>query len=571
MGEILPISKRLAGLETEYAIRYHGHPRPRHDRVYEALIDVIRDQVAVYDGDRLMLNHQVFVENGGAFYYEFQPSHRADGLVEGSTPECRGAAQLVLYQRAQERLLVDAVNRVHPNLTAHGFFGRVGLLKNSLDDDGHGFGTHENYEVDMARGQRLWGVRVAIALLLPLILLANLVVALLALVTVAVLLVGLVIGLGVALVFRSTRARLTRWIDPDERNTPLERVAAAVSVGVSQLLVAPFTMLYCAIYDLGIFRPHRRALDAHLASRMVYAGAGSLDDDGDLWVSQRARTLTGLQRWFDQGTVHVVFDSGNLIKQLWSPQFLRISPLFGLFRARQRMQIAYSDSNRCQVAEFLKVGTTMMILDMVDAGWLRDAPRFAKPFDAYRSLGRNPREPVPMADGTRMDALDLQRWYLTRALDFVRDHRIGDDESEQLIDLWGGVLDALEDDPSILVGRVDWVTKRYLLEATDLGDDPAAKKKIDLRYGELGTGYFDRLADRGLTLDLVEVEDIVRATRETPEDSPARMRAEILAELADSSEKVYVAWDRIRVGPWIGGRVISLHDRRRGGHSQGRR
>ncbi|MEL7370811.1 MAG: proteasome accessory factor PafA2 family protein, partial [Myxococcota bacterium] len=93
--------------------------------------------------------------------------------------------------------------------------------------------------------------------------------------------------------------------------------------------------------------------------------------------------------------------------------------------------------------------------------------------------------------------------------------------------------------------------------------DFAARKKIDLRYGELGSGYYDRLAERGLTLDLVEPERIDRAVDSPPEDSPAQLRAEILADVADKHDKVYVAWDEIRVGSWFSGRVIRLDDYRR--------
>ncbi|MEO1334972.1 MAG: proteasome accessory factor PafA2 family protein, partial [Myxococcota bacterium] len=139
-------SRRLMGLETEYAIRYGGAPRPRHDHIYDDLIAVLRDETEVYDGDRRIANRQVFVGNGGAFYYEFQPTHRADGLVEGSTPECRGPLQLLAYQRAQEELLKRALRKVHPRLAHRGHYGPVGLLKNARDVEGHGYGTHENYE-----------------------------------------------------------------------------------------------------------------------------------------------------------------------------------------------------------------------------------------------------------------------------------------------------------------------------------------------------------------------------------------------------------------------------------------
>ena len=557
-------SGRLVGLETEYAIRCGGDcPRPRHDHVYDAIVSGLRHEVVLHRGDRLPANQQVFVENGGAFYYEFQPTHRADGLVEGSTPECRSAAQLLVYQRAQEALLGRAVARARHHLAHQGFFGELALIKNARDAEGHGYGTHENYEVDVATGGRLLALRAGLLCTLPVIIAANLAAWLVALVFIVVVLVGLLIAGLVALVVPSVRPTLARWLDLESRDAPIEWVAGVVSLRITQVLQLPVDLCFGSLYRATFFVPQRRGLMAHLASRMLYAGAGCLMDDQSLWLSERATTLTGVYRWAGAGTTHVVFDGGNLIKSLWAPQFLRFGPLLGLFRRRQRMQIAYSDSNRCQVSEFLKVGTNLLLLDMIDDRRLLGAPRLARPLAAFKALSRDPKTRVRTTDGRTMDAYELQRWYLAEARRYVDEMEAAghiDLERRDLVDLWSAVLGQLADDPGALVGRVDWITKRYLIEAADLDEDPVARKKIDLRYGELGAGYFDRLDDRGLALRLVEPEEVEAAIHRPPASSPAELRAEVLAELADTHDKVFVAWDRIRVGSWIGGRVIRLED-----------
>ena len=553
-------TSRLVGLETEYAIRYAGvGQRPRHDHIYQAIIAALRREVRVYRGERILVNQQVFVENGGAFYYEFQPTHVSDGLIEGSTPECRSPVQLLIYQRAQEELLKRALLRSRSRLLRMGHDGFVGLLKNARDAEGHGYGTHENYEVDAATGWRLAGLRVGLVLSLPIVLLANVLAWVGTLVFVILVLVGL-LGWGLlALIVPPMRPGFARWLDFEARDAPIEGVFGLLSLRSFQVLQLPVDVSFGSVYQHFFFVPQRRALMAHLASRILYTGSGCLMDDGTMWLSERATTLTGIQRWVGAGTAHVVYDSGNLMKGLWAPQLLRFAPLFGLFRRRQRMQIAVGDSNRCQLAEYLKVGTTLLLFDMIDAGWLRDAPRLLRPLESFRCMARDPKAVVATRNHGEMTALSLQRWYLNEARRFVAQANPVRLEARQLVELWAGVLDQYERDPAGLLGRVDWVTKRYLIEASGV-QDGEARKKIDLRYGELGTGYFDLLADRGLTLELVDNEQVDRAMREPPEYSPARLRAEILADLADRSQKVYVAWDRIRVGSWIGGQVIRLDD-----------
>ena len=125
---------RLLGLETEYAIRYTAQgtePRPDHQLVHDALSAAIATLVPSSAGQRRS-HGQRFVANGGAFYYEFVPSAPAGGVIEASTPECRGPSQLLLYQKAQERLLLMALPLAEQSLARHGYPGALGI---SISED----------------------------------------------------------------------------------------------------------------------------------------------------------------------------------------------------------------------------------------------------------------------------------------------------------------------------------------------------------------------------------------------------------------------------------------------------
>ena len=116
-----PLS-RLVGLETEYAIRFStSGPHPGNDRIFHVLKDAIAQRVAARPGFSAAGRDQFFTDNGGAFYYEFLPQCLHGGLIEGATPECRGPTQAVLYQRAQEEILRQALPAAQYRLAAAGF------------------------------------------------------------------------------------------------------------------------------------------------------------------------------------------------------------------------------------------------------------------------------------------------------------------------------------------------------------------------------------------------------------------------------------------------------------------
>ncbi len=160
---------RLLGQETEYAIRFSPERRhPGNDVIYDALSTAIGSRVKSEPG-LYAERPQIFIENGGAFHYEYLPYCAEGGLIEGATPECRGPAQLLLYQKAQEALLLDSLSEAEGILRASGFPGKLGLLKNCRDAEGHVYGAQESFQVALSTGPRLFVYRFALAALFPLL------------------------------------------------------------------------------------------------------------------------------------------------------------------------------------------------------------------------------------------------------------------------------------------------------------------------------------------------------------------------------------------------------------------
>lgn len=561
---------RLVGLETEYAIRFSPPSggrgvHPGNDTIYDALKVAIGQVVASRPGERAIARKQIFVENGGSFYYELLPYAPSDGLIEGSTPECRGPSDLLLYQRAQEALLLDAIPIAQRILNSHGFEGEIGLLKNCKDAEGHVYGAQENYTAEVARGFPLFLLRAGIVTLLP-VTACTVVLVWAAAMALALIAVAVYVArtLGAALIPGSRkREPLLNLIRESER-AALASVLGKISYALEYVLCMPVLGPFALLLRWFGFRRVRQAILPFLVSRPIVSGAGTLEPDHSFGLSEKGPAIRCQIRRTVSPNDRPICDVGNLMKDMMSPLGLRIRPLLRLFRRHQRLQLGLSDSNAAQIAEYLKVGTTSLVLDLAEAGMLPDAPRLRDPIRALHSFASDPtlKKTAQLAGSTEeMTALEIQRFYLTRAQAAVS--QVVSLEAREILRLWAEVLDALEKDPASLIGRIDWVTKRYLLETSGAGATWAAQKKIDLRYHELGVGYLAQMEQQGAAPMLVRQDEVQRAKRSPPEKSPARARGLLVRKLAASDRPVSVSWDTVVIGGRILGRVIRLDEHRR--------
>lgn len=593
---------RLLGQETEYAIRFSpatGSEHPGNALIYRALRFGIRRIVKIKNGDPRSIQEQFFTENGGAFSYEHFLHALESGLIEGATPECRSPGELLLYQRAQDELLKRAVPHALRFLARKGFEGDLGIIKNCRDAEGHVYGAQENYEARVGSGLTLWLYRIATALFFPPVILLMavywitgiaLLFVVLALVFTGMMVYGLCLGLLGLLVgllplrglrrLRDATRRLAEdtwlWLDRFFGSTAFRD---GVARGEYHLLV-PLQIAALWPYTLSLrlfaFRRQRRVMTAFMATRAVFTGAGTLLDDGRFALSEKGTAIKRLVRFTAGPDDRPLFDNGNLHKALLLSGidlfFLRLFGLGRLFRSRQRLQIGYSDSNRCEVAEYLKIGTTLLVLEMAESGFLKKPPRLTRPVRALRSVVYDPslqaKVAVRLPGGRRAEltAIQVQRLYLDAARRYLREGASVSLEFHEIVRLWDEVLTALEEDPGRLIGRVDWVTKRYLLEAAGRQAGPgsqAGKKKIDIAYHELGTGYYEVLESEGLTATLTDPNDVVRAMSEPSSPDRVRLRSRLVRDVLYNGERVSISWNAVRVGRFWNRRVVSLDEFRR--------
>lgn len=551
---------RLLGLETEYAIRWtrddpgdvQSSERPAHDLVHATLTSVIASRQATREGTRTSLHQQLFLENGGAIYYEFLPRAPNEGLIEASTPECRGPSELLLYQKAQEQILLDALPKTNELLRAQGYAGELGLLKNCRDARGNVYGAQENYEVDLAQGPALLAYRVGLALLMPLIVGTSLIAVgllftwLVVLIVVSVILLAVVLGLTLAIPRRADAIE-QRF---GQITTRALRLTMRGLNGIGMACMAPGALAYALLYRSFCCRRVRHDMLGFLLSRSIFTGAGMLDPvTGEFGLSEKGPAIRRLVRLTSLPVDRSVFDIGHLTKSVFAITNLELRPLARLFRRRQRLQLGLSDSNLAQTAEYLKVATTTLVIDMAEAGLLRDLPRVRRPIRALRRLISDPdlNAKVRCTDGVERSAIELQRLYLERAREFVANTATPSLEAREVVRTWAEVLDALEHDPASLFGRIDWISKRGVIELAGRDLDQATRETIALKYHELGVGYFAELEREGLAPTLVTPDEITPALTQPPQQSPARRRSQLVRALAVEGVRALVSWDRVEI------------------------
>jgi proteasome accessory factor A len=374
----------------------------------------------------------VILPNGARYYVDH--AH-----PEYSTPECLTPRDLVIHDKAGERILersLDVVAAEMPSTPA------LAIYKNNSDGKGNSYGTHENYLVDRA--------------------------------------------------------------------TPFADIV--------------------------------RDLTPFFVSRQIFTGAGKLgleaqwDDRGRhvFQLTQRAdffETEVGLETTLKRPIINT-----------------RDEPHADPEKYR-RLHVIVGDANLCEVATFLKVGTTSIVLKMIEDGFLPDFS-LVNPVAAIHDVSRDVSlsTQVVLTDGRRMTALQLQTEYLELARKYV-DREDDTAENREVLDRWESVLQGLGDDPGSLSAQLDWVAKLRVLEGFRERDglpwsDPKLRA-IDLQYHDVrrDRGLYQRLERTGKVERLTTDDQVQRAVMEPPDDTRAYFRGRCIAKFPDAIAAA--SWDSL--------------------------
>ena len=374
----------------------------------------------------------VILDNGARYYVDH--AH-----PEYSTPECTNARDLVIHDKAGERVLAESIRAswrvMQPNQS-------ILVYKNNSDGKGNSYGCHENY-----------------------------------------------------LMSRAT----------------------------------PFPMIV-------------RYLTPFLVTRQIFTGSGKVGSEG---INARHNVAFQLSQRADFFEVEVGLETTFKRPIINTRDEPHADP-----EKYRRLHVIIGDANMSEVATFLKVGTTALILKMIEDDFISADLSLAEPVAALKAISADPtcRATVALSDGRTVRAVDLQWEFLDWARKYLAEREI-DPVTAEVMSRWEQVLAAIETDPMVADRQLDWVAKLRLIEAyrdrRGLSWDDSKLALVDLQYHDvrMDKSLYYKLLEQGQMERLVSEEDVLRAVSEPPADTRAWFRGQALRRF--SASIATASWDAI--------------------------
>ncbi|MDE2733718.1 MAG: proteasome accessory factor PafA2 family protein [Gemmatimonadota bacterium] len=282
-----------------------------------------------------------------------------------------------------------------------------------------------------------------------------------------------------------------------------------------------------------------------VVTRQIFAGAGKVGVEQDTRVRPATYQLSQRADFFEVIASVDTMHRRPLVNTRDEPH---ADP--ALYR---RLHLIIGDANMCEYATALKVGTASLVLDLLEAGAL---PSFAlaDPIGALKAISRDESQqwPVALSEGGSSSALEIQTVIMAAA---TRVFQGRDEETDWVLAAWRDVLDSLSRDSQELIGRLDWVTKKWLLDAFaesegldwERPEDRAWLQSQDLEYHNIdpAEGLYQTLEAAGQAERVVSEEAVCRALVEPPGDTRAYFRGKMLQKFATAVRSLN--WDSIEL------------------------
>src|SRR3989441_5384686 len=286
---------------------------------------------------------------------------------------------------------------------------------------------------------------------------------------------------------------------------------------------------YCVSRDVPFPGQYVRDLVPHLATRIIYTGAGDIVR-GKYVLSPMAfltsQVVSG-ETMHDTGILNTR-DEPHADGRLW-----------------RRLHVIVGDALMNETAIMLRHFTTSAVLQLMEAGKLDDVPRLKDPVrDLWRNVEtRNPEQwRVELDDGSKVSPIDIQRYYLGKIESLIEN-----DWERKALRMFEEVLDDLAERHSKdAARRVEWIDRYFAIqEAIEKKSGPDVEMMACKQYSEIGAdrSLFYKRQRAGLVERITDDETIKRAIHEPPDDSRARLRR----ELCDTFNIEMIDWSMLIV------------------------
>jgi proteasome accessory factor A len=222
----------------------------------------------------------------------------------------------------------------------------------------------------------------------------------------------------------------------------------------------------------------------------------------------------------------------------------------------RRLHVIVGDSNMSETTMLLKVGATDLVLRMIEAGTVMRDLTLENPIRAIREVSHDitGRRKVRLASGREASALEVQREYYEKALDFCERRGIRTGTVERVLELWGRTLDAIESEDLDRIGtEIDWVMKYKLIERYRAKHNMTMSHprvaQIDLAYHDIHRrrGLYYLLEKRGQAARVCNDLKIFEGKSVPPQTTRARLRGDFIRRAQEQRRDFTVDWVHLKL------------------------
>lgn len=221
----------------------------------------------------------------------------------------------------------------------------------------------------------------------------------------------------------------------------------------------------------------------------------------------------------------------------------------------RRLHVIIGDANLSQVSNYLKFGTTALVLSLIEAG---QAPKIEvhEPVAGLQAISHDTSltATVRLLDGRRVTALDIQWMYYEAAAKLgqetgVSDSFSGDGHTRDVLERWESTLGLLGSNPAGAASSVEWLAKMSLLDGYRNRDglewNDARLGLVDLQWSDVRPekGLYYRMLSRDRMQTIIDDATISRAVVEPPSDTRAYFRGKCVSSFG--KDVVGASWDSV--------------------------
>ncbi|MEU8625346.1 Pup--protein ligase [Streptomyces sp. NPDC048669] len=222
----------------------------------------------------------------------------------------------------------------------------------------------------------------------------------------------------------------------------------------------------------------------------------------------------------------------------------------------RRLHVIVGDSNMSETTMLLKVGATDLVLRMIEAGTVIRDLTLENPIRAIREVSHDTtgQRKVRLASGREASAIEVQREYYEKAVDFVDRRGIRTGNVEKVLELWGRTLDAIEAEDLDRIGtEIDWVMKYKLIERYRAKHNMTMSNprvaQIDLAYHDIHRrrGLYYLLERKGQAARICNDLKIFEGKSVPPQTTRARLRGDFIRRAQEQRRDFTVDWVHLKL------------------------